>query len=201
MFSCHLHSWCLQRSTQTSGGEHCCFLQASEEQPLETPCEVTTCSLSEGCSWPRGTECPLNLKSLIHPGWKNGDRSLKRATKHTQSAVFNTQFESAMCKFSFCIQGASDTATGSRGVLLSRVSLHSQLTVRCSYQSLYSIICGGKYRNNSSSRLTPQTHKQDYVFFSLQIIYVYISLSNKYLNTKSRDAPPVNWRRSYRVGY
>lgn len=70
VFSHHLHSWCLQRSTQTSGGEHCCFLQASEEQPLETPCEVTTCSLSEGCSWPRGTECPLNLKSLIQPGRK-----------------------------------------------------------------------------------------------------------------------------------
>lgn len=83
MFSRHLHSWCLQRSTQTSGEEHCCFLQASEEQPLETPCEVTTCSLSEGCSRPRGTACPLNLKSLIHPGWENGDRRLKQATKHT----------------------------------------------------------------------------------------------------------------------
>lgn len=83
VLSRHLHSWCLQRSTQTSGEEHCCFLQASEEQPLETPCEVTTCSLSEGCSWPRGTACPLNLKSLIHPGWENADRSLKQATKHT----------------------------------------------------------------------------------------------------------------------
>lgn len=38
----HLHSWCLQRSTQTKGGEQWCFLQASEAQPTETPCEVTT---------------------------------------------------------------------------------------------------------------------------------------------------------------
>lgn len=69
-FSGHLHSWCLQRSTQTSGGEHWCILQASEEQPGETPCAVTTCSRSEFCSWSRETACPLNLRSLMQPGHK-----------------------------------------------------------------------------------------------------------------------------------
>lgn len=64
----HLHSWCLQRSTQTSGGEQWCLLQASEEQPLETPCNVTTCSPSDGCSPSRGTERPLNLTSRKQPG-------------------------------------------------------------------------------------------------------------------------------------
>lgn len=64
----HLHSWCLQRSRHTKGGEQWFFLQASEEQPMETPCDVTTCSLSEACSWSRGMEWPLNLKSRKQPG-------------------------------------------------------------------------------------------------------------------------------------
>lgn len=76
----HLHSWCLQRSRHTNGGEQWCFLQASEEQPMETPCEVTTWSPSEGCSRPRGMERPLNLKSRKQPG---GKRERVREKKFT----------------------------------------------------------------------------------------------------------------------
>lgn len=100
-FSCHLHSWCLQRSTQTSGGEHWWFLQASEEQPGETPCTATTCSLSELCSWSRGTACPFSLRSLIQPGQKR-ETCFKQATPHTGLCL---TLESMMCKFPFYIQG------------------------------------------------------------------------------------------------
>lgn len=64
----HLHSWCLQRSTQTKGGEQWCFLQASEEQPTETPWEVTTWSPSEVCSRSRWIARLLNLTSRKQPG-------------------------------------------------------------------------------------------------------------------------------------
>lgn len=88
----------------------------------------------------------VSIKPQIsHTSWVGKWRQTLKAGNKTHSTLFNTQFESVMCKFSFYIQGASGTATGSRGVLLSCVSLHSQLTVKCSYQSLYSIICGGKY--------------------------------------------------------
>lgn len=74
----HLHSWCLQRSTQTKGGEQWCFLQASEAQPTETPCEVTTCIPSEGCSSSREMERPLNLKSRKQPSVKRKKRRKKK---------------------------------------------------------------------------------------------------------------------------
>lgn len=74
----HLHSWCLQRSRHTKGGEHWCFLQASDEQPVETPCEVTTWIPSEGSSSSRGMERPLNLKSRKQPGGQDETERTKR---------------------------------------------------------------------------------------------------------------------------
>lgn len=74
----HLHSWCLQRSRQTKGGEHWCFLQVSDMQPVETPCEVTTWIPSEGSSWSRGMERPLNLKSRKQPGGRDETERKKR---------------------------------------------------------------------------------------------------------------------------
>lgn len=93
----HLHSWCLQRSTQTSGGEQWCLLQASEEQPLETPCNVTTCSPSDGCSPSRGTERPLNLTSRKQPGGareREGNikkRTVNNAKRHAETPVLGAR--------------------------------------------------------------------------------------------------------------
>lgn len=83
----HLQSWCLQRSTQTKGGEQWCFLQASEEQPMETPFEVTTWSSSEVCSRSRGIERLLNLTSRTQPGTE-GEKKKKRRWRNMKKQEF-----------------------------------------------------------------------------------------------------------------
>lgn len=84
----HLHSCCLQRSTHTKGGEQWCFLQASDEQPTETPCAVTTWSSSERCSWSRGMRRPLNLTSRKQPGKNRGKE--EKETLSPQAKCFKS---------------------------------------------------------------------------------------------------------------
>lgn len=110
----HLHSWCLQRSRHTKGGEQWCFLQASEEQPMETPCEVTTWSPSEGCSWPRGMERPLNLKSRKQPGGKR-DRDRER------EKVYNRRRHKTLGKTLY-----GHTFTGCKLINTTRIDTHKQ---------------------------------------------------------------------------
>lgn len=86
----HLQSWCLQRSTQTKGGEQWCFLQASEEQPMETPFEVTTWSSSEVSSRSRGIERLLNLTSRTQPGTE-GEKKKEEVEKYEKTRVYNTK--------------------------------------------------------------------------------------------------------------
>lgn len=110
----HLHSWCLQRSTQTKGGEQWCFLQASEAQPTETPCEVTTWIPSEGCSSSREMERPLNLKSRKQPSVKRKKRRKKKKIvyKSKRSTKTSPQAKSFIDTHLLCGRGLkSNTQT------------------------------------------------------------------------------------------
>lgn len=137
----------------------------------------------------------VSIKPQIsHTAWvENGDRSLKQATKHT--ALYLTLNLKVQCANFHFIFKERPTLPLAAEVSCSAVS---SCTPSTRWDVLISpsiqLFVGGKYRNNSSTRLTPQTHEQDYVFFSLKIIYVYIPLSNKYLNTQSKDE-------SYRIWY